>query len=627
MKPKKNFKIHWAFFLILVFSISFMTAQKTNPTFTYDAGGKVEEMMITDSGILVAISSDGLVCVKPNKSDVHFKFTDFGKIKPEEYYFVPNSPYVVLAQGGFMSSKKAVIDYVSGKVLFNSSNGNWKQIFSETVAIPQNKLIVSGLQKGGSMAENNTPKIAVYDLGSGNLDFEFYMYQPGKVTSANWSVTGEVLLLKDRMLIPTSKGVVAKTFKGDDIWENKVKNIAWMVTDDSEKEIYAFQPSTSGKNTEIFKFNPTTGNEIWAKAAKVQGAISNFQILPKGLAVVSDKSSGGASGLNKLMAQKDESEIGFISAQTGEDLWEKAPKTKGYVQHFYVMDDGILFGIQQGGINKISFDGTPLFKKPLSTGENIHTMAQTPQGLIYITEEDANIVNLSNGETVWKKPLKFKRTAGVESTYDAKNKKYLIATDSEIFAIDENTGEYSTLANLKFQEKEGPTSMEMRDGGVFIGSSQNMFKFGNNGDEIYTTYHKSPGISTFGKIAMGLVAVASTAMAAHQSAVAGANKNSLGQYNDYGAEAKRNADMFASIGTAAFNEMAKRFRASVETRDSQFILTKTDNGVGLVKVSKDTGNVEKEVVLNDKKPVYEVDEIEGILYYVNKNSIEAFTLN
>ena len=622
----KNLSLLIAFCCYTLFSVTVL-AQKTTPTFTYDAGGKIDEMMITESGILVATTSNGLVCGKPNKSDLHFKFTDFGKIKPEEYYFVPNSPYIVLAQGGFMSSKKAVLDYVSGKVLFNSTTDDWKQIYSETIAIPQNKLIVSGLQKSGGMAENNTPKIAVYDLATGKLDFSFFMFKPGKVTSANWSVTGEVLLLKDRMLIPTSRGVVAKSFKGDDIWENNVKNISWMVADESEKEIYGFQLSTSGKNTEIIKINPASGAEIWEKAAKVQGSVSNFEILPQGLAIVSNKSSGGASGLNKLMAQKDESEIGFISAQTGADLWEKAPKTKGYVQHFYVMEDGILFGIQEGGINKISFEGTTLFKKPLSTGENIHVMAKTPQGLIYITEEDANIVNLTTGETVWKKPLKFKRTNGVESTYGGSNKKYLIATDSEIIAVDENTGDFSSLTSLKFQEKEGPTSMEMREGGVFVGSSQNMFKIDPQGNEVYNAYFKSPGISTFGKIAMGVLAVASTAMAAHQAAVAGANKNTLGQYNDYGAQANRNADMFASIGSASFNEMAKRFRATTETRDSQFILTKTDNGVGLVKVNKDTGNVEKEVVLNDKKPVYEVDEIEGLLYYINKNNIEAFSLN
>ena len=73
------------------------------------------------------------------------------------------------------------------------------------------------------------------------------------------------------------------------------------------------------------------------------------------------------------------------------------------------MEDGILFGIYEGGINKVSFDGKTLFKKPLKTGENILTMAETPQGLLYITSEDANIVNLNTGDQVWSKPLKYRR--------------------------------------------------------------------------------------------------------------------------------------------------------------------------------------------------------------------------
>ncbi|WP_339610242.1 PQQ-binding-like beta-propeller repeat protein [uncultured Planktosalinus sp.] len=608
---------------IFILNLHHVSSQKSAVDYTYDLGGKINEMSLTQAGILVVATNDGLAGIKPKGTALHFKFTDYGRVKPEEYYFVPNSPYIVVSQGGFanFSSKKAVIDYISGQTLFSSEKDNWKQVYTETIAMPQNKLIISGLQKGGGMAENNTPKIAVYDLGTGKLDFSFYMFEPGKVTSGNFSVTGDSFLLDDKILIPTSRGIIAKSLTGNTLWETKIKNVNWMTVDETGKEIYAFESNLSGTNTEVYKLD-VNGNEIWNKPAKVKGQVVNFEITPKGLAIVSNKEGGKG-----MLGAKSESEIGFLSAQTGEDLWEKAPKTKGYVQHFYIMDDGILFGIHQGGINKISYNGTPLFKKPLKTGENIHVMAKTPQGLIYITEEDANIVNLSTGETVWNKPLKFKRTNGVESTYDTNDKKYLVATDSELISVDENNGDFKTLASLKFQEKEGPTSMEMRNSGVFIGSSQNMFLVNNSGEEIYNSYFKSPGISTFGKIALGVVAVASTAMAVQQAAVAGANKNTLGQYNDYGAQANRNAEMFSSIGTASFKEMAKRFRASTETRDSQFILTKTDDGIGLVKVNKDTGNVEKEVVLNDKKPVYEVDEIEGILYYQNKDIIEAFLLD
>ena len=73
--------------------------------------------------------------------------------------------------------------------------------------------------------------------------------------------------------------------------------------------------------------------------------------------------------------------------------------------------------------------------------------------------------------------------------------------------------------------------------------------------------------------------------------------------------------------------MSKRFKATAATEDAQFILTKLDDGVGIVKVDKNTGKVAKEIVLNDKKPEYQIDEFEGFLYYkANNNTINAYNL-
>jgi len=298
-----------------------------------------------------------------------------------------------------------------------------------------------------------------------------------------------------------------------------------------------------------------------------------------------------------------------------------------------VMDDGILFGIYEGGINKISFDGQTLFKKPLKTGENIMIMAETPQGLIYITGEDTNIVNLKTGEQVWSKPLKYKKATSVASTYDKANSRYLIAADGKIMAIDENSGDVSDLAKSNFEEKEEPSTMQIRSGGIFLSSDQNVTLVDFNGDEVYHEYFKSPGRSTFGKIMGGITAVASTALTVSMSAAAGANRtgygsvNDLDSYNDYGKDAKRAADMFAGIASASFDYLSTRFKATAATENSQFILTKLDDGVGLVKVNKDTGKVDKEIVLKDKKPEYEVDEFGGFLFYkANDKTIYAYDL-
>lgn len=624
--------------LVGILGVNVTMAQKAEaPNQTYDLGANINEMTLTVGGILIAATNEGLVGIDSKKSTPIFTFNNFGKLKPQETDFIPASPYIVVSQGtdskfaGLTKTKRAVINYVTGKVVFNSETDNWNQIFTCNVVLPQNKLIVSGIQKEGDKFEKMTPKIAVYDLSTQKLDYSFFLDKPGRVGLAkDFSVTGVPLLLKSMLIIPTAQGLIAKSHKGDDLWECKIKGVNWMVSDITEKEIYGFETTTNGKNTRIHKIS-SNGVELWKDDRKVQGNVSNFQILEQGIAVVSDKSSGGSTS---VFAASDESEIAFLSAATGEDLWLKAPKTKGWVQHFYVQEDGILFGIQQGGINKISFDGKTLFKKPLKTGGNIMVMAESPQGLIYITSEDANIVNLKTGEQVWSKPLKYKNSAAVASTFDSKNNRFLLSADGDVYSIDANSGEVSELAKVKFNEKEVANAMQMRDGNVFLSASQNLTLLDGKGKELYNVYYKSPSQSGFVKVLAGALAVASTGLAMAHAAKAGMNRtnsyggsNDLSSYNDYGKENKRAADMFASIGDAAFDVMSKRFKATAATENAQFILTKLDAGVGLVKVNKDTGKVDKEIVLKDKKPEYQVDEIAGVLYYkANDKTIYAYDL-
>ncbi|MCK8481348.1 PQQ-binding-like beta-propeller repeat protein [Psychroserpens algicola] len=610
----------------LVWSVTSLNAQKAEtPDQNYDLGAKINEMTITEGGTVVVATNDGLVGIKPGQDGLLFNFTDYGRVKPEELTFVPKAPYVMVEQTGFgnLSSKRAVIDYMSGKILFTTESKGWKNIFSANIYMPQNKLVVSGFQKGGGKAENVTPKVAVYDLNSGNEDYSFFLMKPGKVTMKNYAVTGTPLLLKEQMLVPTSQGIIAKSKTGETLWENKVKNVNWMTSNESETDIYAFAGTANGKNTRIYKIN-ANGSEAWEDERKVKGSVSNFQILPQGLAVVSDV-SGGSS----MLSAASESKITMFSASTGDDLWDKAPKTKGYVQHFYIMDDGILFGIKEGGINKIAYDGTTLFKKPLKTGENILTMATTPQGLIYITSEDANIVNLNTGEQVWKKPLKFKRADVVSSDYDKKNDRYLIAADEKLYSIDANSGTSELLTEADFEGKEDPTSVEVRNGGVLLASDQNMMMLNWTGDTSWHEYKRAPGKSAFGAILAGVTAVASATVAA--SASYQANMHERNQIGQYTARGERLNDLSAGMSAASgasVAEMLKRFKATSATQDSQFILTKLEDGVGLVKLNKDTGEVEKEIVLKDKKPEYQVDEFGGYLYYkANDKTIYAYNLN
>jgi hypothetical protein len=607
--------------VLMFFMSSLAMAQRAEtPDFRYDVGGKINEMNLTQGGTMVVATNDGLVGIKPGQNELLFNFQDYGKVKPEELFFVPNAPYLVVGQTGFgaMTTKKAVIDYMSGKKLFSTEDNGWKLVWTCDVMMPQNKLVVSGQRRAVDKYAN---AVAIYDLDTGEKEHYFTM-------KGSETISGRPLLLLDGLILPTTKSLKKINIEsGSEEWSVKVDDIKWMVADATEKDIYGFEISANGSNTKVHKIG-SNGALLWEDPQKVKGHVVNFEILPEGIAIVSNVDNSGKKGLAKLTSAKAESKIGFLSAANGEDLWEKAPKTKGYVQHFYIMEDGILFGIYEGGINKISFDGKTLFKKPLKTGENILTMANTPQGLIYITSEDANIVNLSTGEQVWEKPLKYKRADAISSAYDEKNSRYLISADDDLFSVDANTGEVSTLAESKFDGKESPTGVEVRNGGILLTSSQNLMLLDWEGKANWHEYYRAPGKSAFGAILMGVTAVAAAATATASYSVANANRNRLGYYTSRGEAYADLGDGMAAATGASVAEMLRRFKATSATENAQFVLTKLEEGVGLVKLNKDTGAMEKEIVLKDKKPVYEVDGFGGVLYYqADNNSIFAYDLN
>jgi len=615
----KNLNQQILLFATLLFANAVMAQKSETPNYKYEIGGNIEKMILTDSGVLLVTHGSGLAGIKPGQEGLVFNFDDYGKVKEEEINVIPNTPYVMVGQAGFagISTKQSVIDVVSGQRVFDTKANGWKTANQPTLILPENKLIVAGQR---TAEEKYMMAVGVYDMATGKQEklFELKGFD---------ILTGKPSVVNGGLYLPAGKGLTKIDMAtGNEVWTAKLKGVAFVEPAEDGKSVYAFVNVNSGKNQEVHKVS-STGELMWADGNKVKGIVSNFEITPKGLAIVSDVADSGKGGLGGLMAAKGQSNISFLSSSTGEDLWEKAPKTKGYVQHFYVMDDGILFGVFEGGINKISFEGLPLFKKPLGTGENIHTMALTQKGMIYITDEDANIINLQTGESIWNKPIKYKRAKAVTSTYDAAHKRYLISTGEELVAIDENSGDISTLATYGFEEKENPTHLEVRNDGLLLSSDQNVMMLNFDGSKKFHEYYASPGKSTFAKIAFGVLAVASTAMAMQSAAVAGANKNAIGQYNDYGAQMKRESDMYAAIGSASFAEMSRRFKATAATQDAQFILTKLDDGVGLAKVSKDSGKVDKEIVLKDKKPEYEVDEFGGFLYYkASTNSIYSYNL-
>jgi hypothetical protein len=97
------------FICLSLLTASTMMAQRAEePDFRYDTGAKINEMTLTEGGTMVVATNDGLVGIKPGTNQLLFNFTEYGRVKPEELYFVPGAPYVIVAQGGLLSTKKSI---------------------------------------------------------------------------------------------------------------------------------------------------------------------------------------------------------------------------------------------------------------------------------------------------------------------------------------------------------------------------------------------------------------------------------------------------------------------------------------------------------------------------------------
>lgn len=604
--------------VLVVFTMSAITLNAQSPDHQYQFEGNVKLMMLTESGVLVASTGEALVGIKPNQNDLHFKFTRVKKVKEEHLEPVPNTPYLIIKPRGLFNHT-VVIDVVKGAIVFDSKAENWQNgVTSRYFIYPDMKLVVNGMHKEGT--GKYTQGVGLYDMTSGKL------IQVFKRKASNLMV-GVPDIDGDHIIIPGTKNVIAYNIStAQEVWKAEVKNATRISSNDDANEIYAFR--TKGGNTVAYKIDAKSGQLLWQDGNKLKGNLARYEFTKGGLAVVTNVDNTGKKGLGKLASSKSQSKIYLLDSDSGKDRWEKSPKTKGFVSHFYVEEDGILFGVASGGINKISFDGNPLWEKPLKTGANIQLMARVPKGVLYISESDADVIDMNSGESVFGKIIKYKKSKSVASTFDKERNRFLIACSDGVYEIDGANGSYNLLASKNsFEGKEEPTAIEIREEGILLSASQNLEMLGFNGDKKWHTYRRAPGTSALGVVFFAAITAASlTATAAHSYAK-GSSSVALGPYSSTTTYHSQQADNWSDLGNASFNEMAKRFKASKATENAAFILTKVDGGVGLVKVDKDSGKVLKEILVKDKKPMYEVDEFEGVLYFKAKsNSIYAHNL-
>lgn len=402
-----------------------------------------------------------------------------------------------------------------------------------------------------------------------------------------------------KIFVRTEKGIACidkKSFTLEWVYDDLAKAFPFIkVIADPAKGLY-FVTESDGNKSNLHKID-TNGTRVGKKPTKLEAKTTELTLTTKGLLV--------------QMIDAKNSYFQMYDLQTATNVWEKPTDIKGSIFKTELTDTYFLYASNSGLINSLDLStGKTQLKKEIKTGPDFKNLILLENNLVfYITSTNMGIANLKTGEYV-KEPVKFKKASNMLVAFDEKNDRYVVSSGTELFFIKED-GTITKIKDLDFKEDETPSKIEFREKGILVGAKQTNLMIDYNGKVIYESYYKAPGQSLAAKIALG----AMTAALASQSM----NQNMAGKQKD--------ARHSSQTATGMAGEFSKRFNATKATKDFLYILTKLDDGVGLIKLKKDTGEKVAELILKDKKPEYEVDELFGILYFKkDKKQIVSYDL-
>jgi hypothetical protein len=633
--------------------------------------GAIEWFSLSPTGNLIVSSRGSLYGVEGGTGKVLWKNDKFGGVDKENFTVVAGSPYGAMVSGGMLNRQHTIINTETGAVVADTRDMGLKMVSKRYPLPNENGFVMAAYEDGKTtvfMVDATQSKIVwkVKDLFAKNN--EVLLTRPLPLGNGDFLVATDKNIYK----MNVRQGAVVYTipFKTPtEPLKSEVKDEEGMT--ESTKADEKKGPGLLGSLGKV----GNTG--LLGNAGRLGGAASDAKTSASGFGNIKVLANQAAMEVSGKFFKLDESgrvyyfnnkyfvgldaatgkflyepfkfddeiasfipdEKGFVFATdekksemysidpaTGKNRWPKAVELKGRIVRISLNDGKIaVASAKESGKNYVNIvdaaTGEEVNKKDMKVSGQVLSVVMAKRGLIYTTTTETNIQDPVSGNDVMSKSLKYK-TGGATVRKDGK---YYLVNDEEISEIDEATGEVRSFATVKFNDGEKPSRLELRKDGLMVSAAQNMTLLGWDGKEKYHRFYKAPGSSIAGKILAGAAMAISVSQSAAQGYAAGSSGFGTAAYSQH----MESADRWGSVGASAASAFSKRFNMSAQSNNYQVILTKLDDGsedgVGLIRVNKDSGLPEAKVVIGDKVPDYLFDEIENTVYYKDRNNkIVAF---
>ncbi len=644
-------------FLVILITLGTLTGfAQVEVKWTKELPADILWQEVTALGNLIVCSEDQLVGIDIETGEIRWSRQEHAGLYREAFNELPSSPFFTVTTNNSIH----LIDQLSGDEVFDSYKAGINTIEDYFLLYNSDAILVAGIDVG------DEPLMVSVKMSDGTVSWTM-KEKFGRIIAATELGNNELLIvtLFNNYKLNVSTGTI--------IWKEVnsaeaaqidqygalgalMKSVAETLTKDMEIDLRYYQPagsdvfylgfqkesqsnmsSSSGEPvvnyTNVYNaFNIDDGSLVWNDALEVKGKLSQVTFLDNGILV--------------LPNDGNKTKINLYDYKMHAGIWGKKGRgiaIKGGIYDYMDTGDGILLVSQTASKNYLNYldpkTGTITFDKPVKVEGLVIGIVPLSNGILYITTESMNILDLASGTLKWNKSIQ--TTPQLTAEYDGK----IFAFDSKsktLKVVDMNNETVNELSSiqLKFEGKELPRRLEVMDDGIFIHSDQNVAKFNFDGSLLFQGYYPAPREPGWKRALLYAEAVRgayigassyymSGAMAAvenevrQEDATAGEIVSQVGDaYGELGAQA-------SSYASSAFKQASARKKATLSTRNFMLIMSKQDKDIQLLKVSKLNGQVEGSIDLGkDREPSYAVDDITGQVYYRTGNkTLTSYMVN
>ncbi len=433
-------------------------------------------------------------------------------------------------------------------------------------------------------------------------------------TNEEIAVNGFPALLDDGDIVLPGTTQIAKMNPktGEVKWKynTSVKNQTFESFDLSLDLAYGYFFEKKKNSGSLSALEMKTGKKLWEQELKLK-VVPNMSAIGEGVVVIDDKW------------------FTLYDLKSGTVKWE-VKKIDGYIVD--LGEKGILAtskGKQLMLLNKK--DGSVIWDQKIK-GINIDQIAAT--GVMYTDLKGRLGYIQYDGELIWDK----KGMLEVPSLrYKPELTKEIMVIDGDLYEVNLLNGDYKVLHKGlagKFEgEDASPSSVELVAGGYLFMDDNNMVMLEPDGSLRFDKYWEAPGLSLAAKIALRAAQASVMAMGA-AAQMKSAHTAAYSRYgtNDYYSKmyAQQAQDLYNAAGMVGA-EAKKTFSATVSKGDIRMILTRVGEGgqgksSGLVKVDRKTGEELGTLLLSDKEPIYDYDQVSGQVFFkADKKQIISYS--